>query len=57
MKYKKQFTVKEIEEIGDRKAVEMVNKEGLGNLRITIPIDIEIEVGDTYTVRVRKEGQ
>ncbi|WGI17773.1 hypothetical protein [Methanonatronarchaeum sp. AMET-Sl] len=52
--YREKFTVKEIEEVGDRKAVELINKQGLGNLRITIPHQTEIKKGDTYRVIVRE---
>ncbi|OUJ18160.1 hypothetical protein AMET1_1063 [Methanonatronarchaeum thermophilum] len=54
-KYKKTFTVKKIETINDRKIIELINKQGLGNLKITLPTNTEINKGDTYTVTIQEK--
>jgi len=52
MKYKNTFKVVKVEEIGDKKFVESVNKKGLGNLKIVVPITCEINKGDDLDIKV-----
>ncbi|OKY78043.1 MAG: hypothetical protein BTN85_0527 [Candidatus Methanohalarchaeum thermophilum] len=54
--YTKKFVVKNVEQVGDQKAVEAINKEGLGNLKIVLPKETEINEGEELNIKAWKAG-
>lgn len=56
MKYKdtKLFKIKEIEETSGKKIIKAINKKGIGNLKIIVPAETDLDINDTLEVIIKE---
>ncbi|PTD93565.1 hypothetical protein C9439_07040 [archaeon SCG-AAA382B04] len=56
MPYKetKKFTIKEIEKVGGKKIIKAINKRGIGDIKIVVPLESDLEEQDELDVIIKE---